>query len=87
MLSWISDISRWAQTIASLMKDDEVFYIMEAHPSYFGSPDPLHLKDDHPDYSDKDHVPVNRTGMVQTEEGWWEFEKYQSVEAPIAAAA
>ena len=49
---------------------------LEVKHSYFGSPDPLYLKDDHPDCSDKDHVPVNKTGMVQTEEGWWEFKKF-----------
>ena len=129
VLSWIRDIKCWAATVASLMKDDGVFYIMEGHPafymfdetkagglevkySYFGGSEPLHLEDDHPDYSDKSYVPVNKTyewmwslsqvmtalldsgleiemfheygrlfyqagpGMVQTEDGWWEFKDY-----------
>jgi len=78
VLSWIRDIKRWAQTIASLMKDDGVFYMMEGHPtlymfdetkpeglevkySYFGNAQPLHVEDEHPDYSDKSYVPVNKT--------------------------
>jgi len=34
VLCWISDIDRWADTIARLLKDGGVFYIMETHP-YF----------------------------------------------------
>ncbi len=32
ILSWISDINRWAETIAFLLKEDGIFYIMEIHP-------------------------------------------------------
>jgi len=32
VLCWISDIDRWADTIARLLKDGGVFYIMETHP-------------------------------------------------------
>jgi len=32
VLCWISDIDRWAATVASLLKEDGTFYILETHP-------------------------------------------------------
>jgi ubiquinone/menaquinone biosynthesis C-methylase UbiE len=32
VLPWISDIEKWAETIAFLLKENGIFYIMEIHP-------------------------------------------------------
>ena len=78
VLSWISDLERWADTIAFLLKEQGTFYIMELHPvscmfddtaegdlrikyPYFHNREPIHFDDDHPDYSDRAYVPVNKT--------------------------
>ena len=78
VLSWIRDIRLWAETIAYLLRDDGIFYLLEGHPTsylfdetksdelrikypYFHREEPLHLDDDHPDYSNKSYIPVNKT--------------------------
>ena len=35
VLSWIRDIRLWARTIAHLLKDDGVLYLMEGHPTSY----------------------------------------------------
>lgn len=32
VLTWISDIEKWAETISFLLKENGIFYIMEIHP-------------------------------------------------------
>jgi SAM-dependent methyltransferase len=78
VLSWISNIEKWAETISFLLKKDGIFYLMEGHPasymfddthegdlqikySYFHKNEPIHFDDDHPDYSDNNYIPVNKT--------------------------
>ncbi len=35
VLTWISSIEKWARTIAFLLKDNGIFYMLESHPSSF----------------------------------------------------
>ncbi len=35
VLNWISNIDKWAETIAFLLKNDGIFYIMEIHPMLY----------------------------------------------------
>jgi 2-polyprenyl-3-methyl-5-hydroxy-6-metoxy-1,4-benzoquinol methylase len=35
VLCWISDIRKWAETVAALLKDGGIFYIMEIHPASY----------------------------------------------------
>ncbi len=75
VLCWISDIDKWAETIASLLRAGGVFYVLDTHPlmamyedaekgleikyPYFHQDDPTPFAD--PDYSDPTYVPSNMT--------------------------
>ncbi len=77
VLTWLSDLNRWAQIVAKFLKPGGRFFIVEIHPAsmifdnetadfklrfnYFHSPDPIVLKDQTPDYADQTYVSQNET--------------------------
>ena len=77
VLTWLSDLNRWAEIVAHFLKPGGRFFIAEIHPAsmifdnaasdftlrfdYFHSPDPVVLSDPTPDYADPSYVSHNET--------------------------
>jgi ubiquinone/menaquinone biosynthesis C-methylase UbiE len=77
VLTWLSDLDRWAKIVARFLKPGGRFYIAEIHPAsmvfdnstrdfklrfdYFHAPDPVVLNDSSPDYADPSYVSTNET--------------------------